>query len=138
MSPYREPRPDGRLRRLVEHEHERGDAQQHRPVHADIGRRHRVYGAGMPIRLHRCSKTWLHLSIEPCWKVQRELDRQGIEYEIVAHPNARWNRDAIEQLSGQKLLPVIEFEDGTIYREDSTDMAALIAAGRLRERDTGA
>jgi glutaredoxin len=102
-------------------------------VRADVGRPGGVYRAAMPIRLHRCSKTWLHLSIEPCWKVQRELDRQGIAYEIVEHPNARWNRDAIERLSGQTLLPVIELEDGTVYREESKDMAARIRAGRLFE-----
>jgi glutaredoxin len=79
----------------------------------------------------------LHLAIEPCWKVQRELDRQGIPYEIVEHPNARWNRDAIEQLSGQKLLPVIELEDGSVYREDSSAMAARIRAGRLVEPASG-
>jgi glutaredoxin len=89
----------------------------------------------MPIRLHRCSKTWLHLGIEPCWKVQRELDRRGIPYEIVKHPNARWHREAIEQLSGQKLLPVIEFEDGTIYRAESKDMAERIRSGNLRGQD---
>jgi hypothetical protein len=89
----------------------------------------------MPLRLHRCSKTWLHLGIEPCFKVQRELDRQGIAYEIVQHPNARWRRDEMERISGQKLYPVIEFESGAIYREESKDMAARIAAGRLREMD---
>jgi len=106
-------------------------------VPAQLGDPGAVYRAGMPIRLHRCSKTWLHLGIEPCWKVQRELDRRGIAYEIVEHPNARWHREAIEQLSGQKLLPVIAFEDGTIYREESNDMAARIRAGRLPDPAAG-
>jgi hypothetical protein len=85
----------------------------------------------MAIRLHRCSKTWLHLGLEPCWKVQRELDRQGIAYELVIGPQARGKRDDLERLSGQRLYPVIEFDDGTVYREESADMAARIAAGEL-------
>lgn len=87
----------------------------------------------MPIRLHRCSKTWLHLGFEPCWKVQRELDRQGISYELVIGPQLRGKRDDLEQLSGQRLYPVIEFEDGTVYREESADMAERIRAGQLGE-----
>jgi hypothetical protein len=85
----------------------------------------------MAIRLHRCSKTWLHLGFEPCWKVQRELDRQGIAYELVIGPQGRGKRHDLAQLSGQRLYPVIEFADGTVYREESADMAARIAAGRL-------
>ncbi len=41
-------------------------------------------------------------------------------------------REELEQLSGQRKYPVIEFEDGTIYREESKDMAAKIRAGELR------
>jgi hypothetical protein len=33
---------------------------------------------------------------------------------------------------------VIEFEDGTVYREQSKDMAATIHAGRLDEKRGGA
>jgi hypothetical protein len=33
--------------------------------------------------------------------------------------------------SGQRLLPAIELENGTILREESDDLAALIRAGRL-------
>jgi glutathione S-transferase len=85
----------------------------------------------MAIRLHRCSKTWLHLGFESCWKVQRELDRRGVSYELVIGPMLRGKRDDLERLSGQRLYPVIEFEDGTVYREESADMAARIAAGEL-------
>jgi glutathione S-transferase len=85
----------------------------------------------MAIRLHRCSKTWLHLGFEACWKVQRELDRRGIEYEVVIGPTLRGKRDDLERLSGQRLYPVIELADGTVYREESADMAARIAAGGL-------
>jgi len=42
-------------------------------------------------------------------------------------------RADLERLSGQKLYPVVEFENGSIYREESKDMAATIRAGRLDE-----
>ena len=44
--------------------------------------------------------------------------------------------DTIER-TGQRLFPWIEFEDGSIYREESKDMAATIKAGRLREKQGG-
>jgi hypothetical protein len=34
----------------------------------------------------------------------------------------------------QRLHPVIEFENGSVYREESKDMAARIRAGRLAEK----
>jgi hypothetical protein len=34
-------------------------------------------------------------------------------------------------MSGQHMLPVIEFEDGSAYRAESKDMAATIRAGKL-------
>ena len=88
----------------------------------------------MVVKLHRCSKTWMRLGLEPCWKVQRELDRQGIKYELVIGPDRRSGREDLEKLSGQRLYPVIEFEDGSSYRADSKEMAARIAAGALFER----
>lgn len=48
-------------------------------------------------------------------------------------PQLRGKRDDLEQLSGQRLYPVMEFADGTVYREESADMAARIAAGELGE-----
>ena len=40
----------------------------------------------MPVKLHRCSATWLKIGRHPCWKVQKALDDQGIEYEVVTGP----------------------------------------------------
>ena len=40
-------------------------------------------------------------------------------------------------MTGQRKYPAIEFEDGSVYREDSKDMAATIAAGRLDEKRSG-
>jgi hypothetical protein len=40
-------------------------------------------------------------------------------------------RDELERLSGQRKYPVIQFEDGSVYREESKDMAARIRSGGL-------
>jgi len=67
----------------------------------------------------------------PCWKVQKALDEQGIEYEVVKGPLRGGKRDELERLSGQRKYPVIEFGDGRTYREESKQMAARIRAGEL-------
>jgi glutathione S-transferase len=85
----------------------------------------------MAIKLHRCPNEWVKLSGHPCWKVQKALDEQGIEYELVKGPLRRSKRDDLERLSGQRQYPVIEFEDGQAYHEESKDMAARIRAGDL-------
>ena len=87
----------------------------------------------MAIKLHRCSNLWVKIGAHPCWKVQKALDEQGVEYEIVTGPQRRGKRDDLERLSGQRIYPVIEFEDGSVYREESKDMAARIRAGQLDE-----
>jgi glutathione S-transferase len=83
------------------------------------------------IKLHRCPNVWVKLNAHPCWKVQKALDEQGVEYVIVKGPLRRGQRDALERLSGQRQYPVIELEDGTVYREESNDMAARIRRGEL-------
>jgi hypothetical protein len=88
----------------------------------------------MAVKLHRCPNVWVKIAGHPCWRVQKALDGQGIDYEIVKGPLSRGKRDDIEQLSGQKKFPVIEFEDGSVYREESRDMAKTIRAGQLFER----
>ena len=91
----------------------------------------------MPVKLHRCSTIWLKIGPHPCWKVQTALDQQGIEYELAPGPLSRGKRDDLEKLSGQRMYPVIEFEDGTVYRANSKEMAARISAGKLFEPDAG-
>ena len=91
----------------------------------------------MTVRLHRCSNTWAKLSGHPCWKVQKALDESGTSYEIVKGPLRPGKRDDLERLSGQRKYPVIEFEDGSVYREESKDMAATIAAGQLDSKRAG-
>jgi glutathione S-transferase len=83
------------------------------------------------VKLHRCSWTFLRTDLDACWKVQRALDEQEIDYEIVKHGFGKGARPEVTKLSGQKWLPVIEFEDGSAYRAQSDDMAARVRAGSL-------
>ena len=86
----------------------------------------------MAIKLHRCPNSWVKLSGHPCWKVQKALDEQGIDYEVVKGPLRSSKRDDLERISGQRKYPVIEFEDGSAYRADSKDMAERIRSGELQ------
>jgi glutathione S-transferase len=86
------------------------------------------------VRLHRCPNTWAKFGPHPCWKVQKALDEAGVEYELVKGPLRRSKRDDLERLSGQRIYPVIEFEDGSAYRAESFEMAETIRAGRLDEQ----
>jgi glutathione S-transferase len=86
----------------------------------------------MAVKLHRCSLLWLKGDWHPCHRVQKALDEVGVDYEIVKAPMLpRGRRREVQRLSGQVMLPVIEFEDGTAYREESADMAARIREGKL-------
>jgi glutaredoxin len=88
----------------------------------------------MALKLHRCSNMWVKVSGHPCWKVQKALDDAGVQYEVVKGPLRKSKRDDLEKLSGQRSYPVIEFEDGSAYREESKDMAETIKAGKLDEK----
>lgn len=70
--------------------------------------------------------------MDACWRVQKALNAMGIDYEVAKHPMRE--RAEVERLTGQPWFPVIEFEDGTAYREESRDMAAEIRAGKLDEK----
>jgi hypothetical protein len=78
----------------------------------------------------------------PCWSVEKALIDAGIEYETVAGAALPWQREKRSELiekTGGNLYPAIEFEDGSVYREESKDMAATIRAGKLFEKSrTGA
>ena len=87
------------------------------------------------VKLHRCPFTFLKTDLDACHKVQKALDEQGISYELVKEPSLpKSRRKDVIALSGQRLLPVIEFPDGSSYREESDDMAATIRAGKLFDR----
>ncbi|HWM54840.1 MAG TPA: glutathione S-transferase N-terminal domain-containing protein [Solirubrobacterales bacterium] len=87
----------------------------------------------MTVKLHRCSAMWAKVGAHPCWKVQKALDEQGIEYEVVKGPLRPGKREELEQISGQRKYPTIEFEDGRAYRAESEEMAERIRAGKLFE-----
>lgn len=86
------------------------------------------------MKLHRCSLGWVKIQAHPCWRVEKALIDAGVDYERVPHPVSRSKRSEVERLTGQKLYPVIEFEDGSVYREESKAMAETIRAGRLPEK----
>ena len=92
----------------------------------------------MAVKLHRCKNVWVKIGAHPCWKVQKALDQAGVEYELVLAPVRRGKREELERLSGQRVCPVIEFEDGSTYRAESKEMAERIAAGQLFEGRAGA
>jgi len=83
------------------------------------------------LKLHRCSSTFFKLDAHPCWKVQKALDEQGLDYEVVKGPLLRGKRDDLERLSGQRKYPVIEMADGEVYRAESKAMAERIRSGGL-------
>jgi glutathione S-transferase len=87
----------------------------------------------MAIKLHRCKNLWAKVGAHPCWKVQKALDEQRVPYEVVKEP---WpgGRDDTLARTGQKKYPWIEFEDGSVYREESKAMAAAIRAGQLESK----
>src|SRR4051795_6653044 len=90
------------------------------------------------VKLHRCPFTFIHNDLDHCWKVQKALDDQGIEYEVVKEPALpRGRRKDVIELTGQKMLPVVEFDDGSAYRAESKDMAAEIEAGKLFDHASG-
>jgi glutaredoxin len=88
------------------------------------------------IKLHRCSGMWAKFGGHPCWRVQKALDESGIDYELVKEGSSfkGSSRERTIERTGQKKFPWIEFEDGSVYREDSKDMAEAIRSGRLEER----
>jgi hypothetical protein len=85
----------------------------------------------MAVKLHRCRNLWVK-GPHPCWQVQKALDEAGVNYEIVKE---KWFGGRPETVSrtGQRGFPWIEFEDGSVYREESKDMAARVREGKLME-----
>ena len=91
----------------------------------------------MAVKLHRCSQQWAKFGGHPCWRVEKALIDAGIEYERVPGPVSRGKRDAVFEGTGQRLYPAVQFEDGSWYREQSKDMAAIIRAGKLFDHQRG-
>ena len=85
----------------------------------------------MAVKLHRCPFGFLKIEAHACWRVQKALDEEGVEYEVVKEPVLPGRREEIKARTGQKMLPVIELEDGRWIREESKDLAARVREGRL-------
>jgi Glutaredoxin len=92
----------------------------------------------MAVKLLRCSGQWVKIKAHPCWKVEKALQDMGIEYERVNLPSSRGKRDDTEAITGQKKYPAIQFDDGSVYREESKDMERTIRDGKLMEKARGA
>jgi hypothetical protein len=92
----------------------------------------------MAVKLLRCSGQWVKIKAHPCWKVEKALQDMGIDYERVNLPAGKGNRSDIEGITGQKKYPAIQFEDGSVYREESKDMERTIRDGKLMEKAQGA
>jgi glutathione S-transferase len=77
-------------------------------------------------RLYRCRTptNWLC----PCGRVARELNRQGIETETVRVALRARDRDAIDALTGQRRVPVLE-----LGREVICDSKRIVEHLRGRE-----
>ncbi|SRR6266511_744432 len=87
----------------------------------------------MAIALHRCNNVWVKFGGHPCWRVQKALEQAGIAYELDRMPWMPGKRDETERRTGQHKYPWIEFEDGSVYREESNEMAQRIKDGKLNE-----
>jgi hypothetical protein len=90
-------------------------------------------GERIAITLHRCSNVWVKIGGHPCWRVQKALDEAGIDYKLDRLPAVPWSRGETERRTHQKKYPWIEFDDGSIYREESKEMAQRIRDGKLQE-----
>jgi hypothetical protein len=90
----------------------------------------------MGVKLHRCKNEWVKINGHPCWRVQKALDEAQVEYEIVHESPtfARSKRENTIKRTGQQGLPWIEFDDGSVYREESKDMVDAIESGKLEEK----
>jgi glutaredoxin len=94
----------------------------------------------MAVKLHRCKNEWVKIGGHPCWRVQKALDEASVQYEIV-HETPTFRRSARENTikrTGQQGLPWIEFDNGSVYREESKNMAETIKSGKLDEKKAAA
>jgi glutathione S-transferase len=82
--------------------------------------------------LYRCRAPtdWLC----PCGRVARELARAGYAVDEERVPWRRRDRDGVEEASGQRVVPVVEFDDGDVVC-DSRRIAENL---RWRARQRGA
>jgi hypothetical protein len=84
----------------------------------------------MAVKLYRCSNTWIK-GPHPCWQVQKALDQAGVDYELVLGPVRRGKREQMVELTGQRVYPAIQREDGTVVKKESKELVAMIKAGEF-------
>jgi glutathione S-transferase len=63
--------------------------------------------------LYRCKNPTNHLCV--CGKVARRLDRAGIDYDVVRVPYSKKERPEVEDLTGQRCVPVLVHGDEVIH-----------------------
>jgi len=86
----------------------------------------------MAVKLHRCGTMWVK-GPHPCWQVQKALEEARVDYELVKHPGfPRGRREEYIALTGQKLLPAIELEDGTVIRREAKELVEMVRNGQLQ------
>ncbi len=84
----------------------------------------------MAVKLHRCSLMFVK-GPHPCWQVQKALDEKGVAYQVVGGPLRRGKRTEMMKLTGQRLYPAIELDDGTVVKRDSHELVAMIKSGEI-------
>ena len=62
--------------------------------------------------LYRCRTptNWLC----PCGRVARELRAAGLDYDEERVPWRKDDRDEVDEVSGQRIVPVVEFDGGDV------------------------
>jgi hypothetical protein len=87
------------------------------------------------VKLHR-DRVPLKVDAHPCWRVEKALIDEGVEYEVVYEPSLpRSRRKRVIAATGQSLLPAIELPDGRWLSDGSAALAERIRAGRLFDSD---
>ena len=83
--------------------------------------------------LYRCKTPtdWLC----PCGKVARRLRRAGIEYAEVRVPLRRRDRDEVDELSGQRWVPLLVHSDDVVH--DSHRIVEFVDYLESRDSEAG-
>ena len=88
----------------------------------------------MAIKLYRCKNVWVKSPATRAGACRRPSTTRASSTSSSKGPGRRGKRGDLEKLSGQTKYPVIQFEDGSVYREESKDMAETIITGKLFDK----
>src|ERR671930_594336 len=90
----------------------------------------------MAVKLHRCSNIWVKVEGHPCWRVQKALDEQGIQYDIVKEPLRKTERDRVDAHAGplRPLRALLGLEDAVPLRAvgEHQDRERLVARAPMQ------